>query len=69
MKRYSAKTDVFTVRDGEWQVRIDHQVLPTIWSSRGAAVAGLAVECRRRGIHELSRDCWCVPVVAPKEPK
>ena len=42
-------TDVFTIREGEWQVRIGLEVLPTIWNSRGAALAGLEVELRRRG--------------------
>jgi hypothetical protein len=60
---YTVPTDVFTIRQDEWQVRIDHEVLPTVWNSKGAALAGLATECRRRGIHELSRDCWCKPEV------
>ena len=58
--------EVFTIREGEWQVRLGREVLPTIWNSRGAALAGLKVEMRRRGEHELSRDCWREPeVVAP----
>jgi hypothetical protein len=57
-------SDVFAIREGEWQVRIGREVLPTIWNSKGAALAGLKVEMRRRGIHELSRDCWCKPEVA-----
>ena len=48
---YTVPTDVFTLRDGEWQVRIDHEVLPTVWNSKGAALAGLATECWRRGIY------------------
>ena len=56
---YTVPTDVFTLRQDEWQVRIGREVLPTIWNSKGAALAGLATECRRRGIHELSKDCWC----------
>jgi hypothetical protein len=66
--------EVFTIREGEWQVRLGSEVLPTIWNSKGAALAGLKVEMRRRGIHELSRDCWCQPelgrfaqVVAPQD--
>jgi hypothetical protein len=60
--------EVFTIREGEWQVRLGSEVLPTTWNSKGAALAGLKVEMRRRGIHELSRDCWCQPeVVALKE--
>jgi hypothetical protein len=42
-------TGVFTIRQGEWQIRIGNDVLPAIWNSRGAALAGLAVELRRRG--------------------
>ena len=60
---YTIPTDVFTIRPAEWQVRIDHEVLPTVWNSKGAALAGLATECRRRGIHKLSKDCWCKPDV------
>ena len=56
--------EVFTIREGEWKVRLGIFVLPTIWNSRGAALAGLKVEMRRRGEHELSRDCWCKPEVA-----
>ena len=39
---------VFTIREGEWQIRIGDEVLPTIWNSKGAALAGLEVERRRR---------------------
>jgi hypothetical protein len=60
---YTVPTDVFTLRPDEWQVRIGREVLPTIWNSRGAALAGLVTECRRRGIHKLSKDCWCKPEV------
>ncbi len=38
---------VFSIRDGEWQVKIGAEVLPTIWNSKGAALAGLQVELRR----------------------
>ena len=55
--------DVFTIREGEWQVRLGNEVLPTIWNSKGAALAGLKVEMRRRNLHVLSRDCWCKPKV------
>ena len=55
--------EVFTIREGEWQVRIGVEVLPTIWNSRGAAIAGMRTEMRRRVVHELSRDCWCNPDV------
>jgi hypothetical protein len=54
---------VFTIREGEWQIQVGGEVLPTTWNSKGAALAGLKVEMRRRGIHELSRDCWCQPEV------
>lgn len=60
---YQIKTDVFSVREGEFQVRIGSEVLPIIWNSKGAALAGLAVECRRREIHALSRECWCNPEI------
>jgi hypothetical protein len=58
---YAVTTEVFTIRPEEWQVRIGHEVLPIVWNSKGAALAGLATECRRRGIHEMSRNCWCNP--------
>lgn len=54
---------VFIVKDGEYKVRIDGEVLPASWNSQGAALAGMQVELRRRGIHELSRNCWCKPIV------
>jgi hypothetical protein len=57
---YTIHTEVFTLRPDEWRVRIDHEVLPTVWNSKGAALAGLATECRRRGI---PKDCWCKPDV------
>ena len=56
-------TDVFCLRENEWQVRIGLDVLPIIWNSKGAAIAGRRTEMRRRGVHELSRDCWCKPEV------
>ena len=62
---YELKTDVFTITDGQWQIRIGDEVLPTTWNSKGAALAGLSTECRRRGVHALSRDCWCQPEVLP----
>lgn len=61
--KYEVKTDVFSVVDGEWRVRIADEVLPTTWNSKGAATAGLRTECRRREVHELSRECWCQPTV------
>ena len=44
---------VFTIREGEWQIRIGDEVLPTIWNSKGAALAGLEVERRRRAGHSM----------------
>lgn len=38
---------VFTVTPGAWQIRVLGQVLPTTWSSRGAARAALQVERER----------------------
>lgn len=57
------KNEVFTVKDGEYQITINGEVLPTTWNSRGAAQAGLSVELRHRGIHELNKKCWCKPEV------
>ena len=62
MKEYQVKTDIFTISEGEWKILIGGAVLPTTWNSRGAAIAGLETECKRRGIHQLSSDCWCQPV-------
>lgn len=41
------KDQVFSVKSGEWKVRLGGRVLPAEWNSRGAALAGLAVEKRR----------------------
>lgn len=41
---------VFSLCEGEWQVRIGNEVLPTTWNSRGAALSGLDVEMKRRGV-------------------
>ena len=57
------KNEVFTVKDGEFQIRINGEVLPTVWNSRGAALAGMRTEMQRRGIHETTRQCWCKPYV------
>lgn len=59
------KNQVFTVKDGEYKIVINDEVLPTAWNSHGAALAGLSVELKRRGIHEMSRECWCKPRVLP----
>jgi hypothetical protein len=57
------ENEVFTIRSDEWQAKVCGEVLPTIWNSRGAALAGMKTEMKRRGVHELSRDCWCNPTV------
>lgn len=68
---------VFTVSSDEWQISIDGTVLPTVWNSKGAALAGLQVELRRRAAkqfaitgreHDASPDCWCRPVQDTLEP-
>ena len=61
--QYEVKTDVFTISEGTWQISSGDEVLPTTWNSKGAALAGLRTECRRRGIHDRSRECWCTPDV------
>lgn len=61
MKTYEEKTGVFSIEPDVWRVRIGNEILPSMWRDKGAAMAGLDVECRRREIHELSRDCWCGP--------
>lgn len=38
---------VFCIRPGEWQIRLAGKVLPHVFNSKGAAVAGLIVEKRR----------------------
>lgn len=38
---------VFTIRENEWQVSIEGKVIPAIFNSKGAALAGLQVELRR----------------------
>lgn len=57
---------VFSIKDGEYKVMLAGRVLPHTWNSKGAALAGLKTEARRRGIHLLSRDCWCNPKVFGK---
>ena len=44
--KYTLPTEVFSIRQDEWQVRIGCEVLPVVWNSKGAALAGLAVEAR-----------------------
>ena len=61
MKIYEEKTDVFSIEPDVWQARVGDEILPTTWRDKGSAMAGLDVECRRRGVHELSRTCWCGP--------
>ena len=57
------ENEVFTIRSDEWQAKVGGEVLPAIWNNRGAALAGMKTEMKRRGVHELSRDCWCNPTV------
>lgn len=54
---------VFSIKDGEYQVMLEGKVLPATWNSKGAAIAGMKVEAKRRGIHLLTKDCWCNPKV------
>lgn len=44
----NSKDQVFCVKEGEWNIMIDGVVLPTTFNSKGAALAGIAVEKRRR---------------------
>ena len=41
------KDQVFTRALGEWQAVLNGKVLPHVWNSRGAALAGLTTERRR----------------------
>lgn len=38
---------VFTIREGEWQIQVGGEVLPTIWNSKGAAPSDLTRAIRR----------------------
>ena len=62
-----SNAEVFSIRDGEFQIRLDDKVLPTTWNSKGAALAAIPAEAKRLGIHLLSRDCWCKPEVYQPE--
>lgn len=46
--------DVFTLDGHAWQLRLDGEVLPTTWNSKGAALAAIPIErkraARRRGV-------------------
>lgn len=42
------KTEVFTLCSGEWQLILDGKVLPTTWTSKGAAEAAIPVERKRQ---------------------
>ena len=57
--------EVFSIREGEWQVRIGVEVLPTIWNSRGAAIAGMKTEIRRASCDAAQESkgmqAWCAP--------
>ena len=43
-----SSNEVFTIREGEWRVRLGNEVLPTVWNSKGAALAGMNTELIRR---------------------
>lgn len=47
---------VFCIRKDEWQVRINGKVLPHIWNSKGAALAGLQTEQRRQQCPDKGDD-------------
>ena len=51
----------FTLREGEWKVRLFGRVLPAAWNSRGAALAGMEVE-RRRITRGIEVECIAPPV-------
>ena len=63
--------EVFTIREGEWQVRLGNEVLPTIWNSKGAAMAGMKTETRRRNRDAAQEredmQAWCVPGQSVRE--
>lgn len=40
--------EAFSIRRDEWKARVGDEVLPHIWNSKGAALAGIEVELRRR---------------------
>jgi hypothetical protein len=42
-----ADTEAFTIRMGEWRLKLDGKVLPTTWNSKGAAEAAIPVERAR----------------------
>jgi hypothetical protein len=46
---------VFTVKQGEWQVVVDGKVLPATFNSYGAAKAGMETEQRRAAYADF--DC------------
>ena len=53
MKRYAVSTSVFSLDGETWHVRIGNAAVRAEWNSKGAAIAGLEVECRRLGIPEI----------------
>ena len=63
--------EVFTIREGEWQVRLGSEVLPTIWNSKGAATAGMKTEIRRRNRDAAQEredmQAWCAPSQSVRE--
>jgi hypothetical protein len=60
---YTSPVEVFVLSGEAWKIRINGEVIAAAWNSKGAAIAGAHVECRRLGIHHLSTDCWCKPAV------
>lgn len=49
---------VFSIMDGCYQLYIAGEVLPYMYNSKGAALAGLEVEKRRRA-KKMQRDINC----------
>lgn len=48
-------TEVFTLREGEFQLMLDGVLLPHTWNSKGAAEAAIPVE-RERAARKLARQ-------------
>lgn len=46
----TVKADVFTLNGEAWQVMLGSEILPATWNSKGAALAAIQTECRRRGV-------------------
>lgn len=61
---------VFTIREGEWQARVGGKVLPTIWNSKGAALAGMKTEmlrAERRAEHHAGGSAEGVRVMCGRQ--